>query len=403
MRKFIVFILTIGLVLGCVFLPYTAQAQTLREAYAELEKRKKDAQNNQYQQGVTQDELTDTQKQIQKMAANIEQTKEDIEQTKEDIENLNKEMEKKDGELRELAVFQQISDGETAYLEYALDTESMTEFIYRMAVIKQLMEYNAKLMKEMEQNIKDKQQKTKDLEKQEKSFEKQKKELEAKTASLELKQEQLEIGYSTILEDIKAQQALLEDAEARGCKLDDDINNCGESLPNNTRFLRPTTGYRITSVYDPSGTHPSRQDLPVAWRPHTGTDIGATSGTNVYAIGYGVVTRVSYESCGGNYIWIVYKMNGSYYSSGYYHLSKQLVKVGDTVTPNTVVGKVGSTGSCTTGPHLHFEMTKGARYVTAGLYGVPKSQCFSSGVSKWRIDPTTIVNLPGYWQRFDGR
>ena len=46
------------------------------------------------------------------------------------------------------------------------------------------------------------------------------------------------------------------------------------------------------------------------------------------------------------------KIRGDKCESVYAHLSKQLVKDGDTVAANTVIGLSGNTGN-STGPHLH--------------------------------------------------
>ncbi len=85
---------------------------------------------------------------------------------------------------------------------------------------------------------------------------------------------------------------------------------------------------------------------------HNGIDIAAPEGDVVVAALQGEVLEVSFNDIDGNYIKIRHGVN---IETKYCHLSETLVKVGDSVLRNQVIGEVGSTG-LTTGPHLHFEI-----------------------------------------------
>lgn len=87
---------------------------------------------------------------------------------------------------------------------------------------------------------------------------------------------------------------------------------------------------------------------------HNGVDIAAPLGTEVCAPADGKVIMVWNDSIYGGGLSIRIKhYNG--YTSGYCHLSAQLVKVDQLVKQGDVIAKVGSTGS-STGPHLHFAL-----------------------------------------------
>jgi len=94
------------------------------------------------------------------------------------------------------------------------------------------------------------------------------------------------------------------------------------------------------------------------YRIHKGVDIGLHRGDSIRAAFPGKVARVRYERRGyGRYIVIEHE-NCGITRTVYAHLSKQLVKVGQTVKAGEVIGLGGSTGR-STGPHLHFEMRIG--------------------------------------------
>lgn len=112
-------------------------------------------------------------------------------------------------------------------------------------------------------------------------------------------------------------------------------------------FIWPLPGY-------------SKISSPYGWRIcpfhgrefHTGIDIPAPSGTNIYAARDGKVVLSTYGSSYGNNVKLDH---GGGTTTRYCHMSKRLVSVGQTVTAGQVIGKVGSTGS-STGNHLHFEI-----------------------------------------------
>ncbi|HLL76899.1 MAG TPA: M23 family metallopeptidase [Pyrinomonadaceae bacterium] len=110
----------------------------------------------------------------------------------------------------------------------------------------------------------------------------------------------------------------------------------------------PVGGVRAAQVRD--SWHAPRSN----GRQHEGQDIFAPHGTPVYSATEGYVVKIGESELGGSTVF-VHGAGGRWYY--YAHLDSYApgLKVGDYVTPDTVLGRVGSTGNAAgTPPHLHF-------------------------------------------------
>lgn len=109
---------------------------------------------------------------------------------------------------------------------------------------------------------------------------------------------------------------------------------------------------RISSKFSYRRLHPVHR----IYRPHTGVDYAAPSGTHVHAVADGVVTFKGWNGGGGNTLKI--KHAGGYVT-GYMHLRGYAkgISVGTRVSQGQLIGYVGSTGT-STGPHLDYRVWK---------------------------------------------
>lgn len=115
-------------------------------------------------------------------------------------------------------------------------------------------------------------------------------------------------------------------------------------------FMRtPIDGARISSKYG-MRFHPVLHYT----RLHAGVDFAAPIGTPIYAAADGTVSTASPNKCGGNWVIIDHDKG---MQTRYFHLSRYAdgLHAGQHVTQGETVGYVGVTGTCTTGPHLHYE------------------------------------------------
>jgi len=120
----------------------------------------------------------------------------------------------------------------------------------------------------------------------------------------------------------------------------------------NTGFRFPLRSYRLTSSFGMR-----RNPVTGNMRIHQGIDLAAPAGTEVYAVGDGVVTEVGNDPVYGNFIIIRHNNN---WASLYGHLQRTGVDLRMNVKSGTIIGWVGSTGQ-STGPHLHFELRQNGR------------------------------------------
>ena len=97
---------------------------------------------------------------------------------------------------------------------------------------------------------------------------------------------------------------------------------------------------------------------------HYGIDLAADTGTEIHCFANGTVTAVGESSSYGKYL-IVSHSGG--YSTLYAHCSKVVVTSGSKVKEGQKIAEVGETGLAT-GPHLHFELHKGALYLNPVYY-----------------------------------
>nr|WP_091072169.1 M23 family metallopeptidase [Micromonospora humi] len=92
---------------------------------------------------------------------------------------------------------------------------------------------------------------------------------------------------------------------------------------------------------------------------HAGIDFAMPAGTPIRAAAAGTVVKAGDVGDGyGNSVFVDHH-NG--YLTHYAHQSRLLVDVGDRVKAGQVIGYEGATGDAT-GPHLHFEVHKGAMW-----------------------------------------
>lgn len=123
---------------------------------------------------------------------------------------------------------------------------------------------------------------------------------------------------------------------------------------NNTDLARVASGYgyRIHPIYK-------------IRKLHTGMDFSASTGTEIYATGDGVVVNVEKKNRGYGYHVII--KHGFGYQTLYGHMSKILVRKGQKVMRGEVIGLVGNTGT-SVAPHLHYEVHKEGKAVNPANY-----------------------------------
>lgn len=122
-------------------------------------------------------------------------------------------------------------------------------------------------------------------------------------------------------------------------------------IKENVSIIVPVQG-TVTSGYGP------RTPTDIISANHAGVDIGANEGTEIIAAMEGTVELVSSYGDYGNHV----KITNGEVSTLYAHCSVINVNQGDYVTQGQKIAEVGNTGR-TTGPHLHFEISREGRTV----------------------------------------
>ncbi len=105
---------------------------------------------------------------------------------------------------------------------------------------------------------------------------------------------------------------------------------------------------------------------------HSGVDLAASSGTEIFAAADGRVVSSGSVSGYGEYTCIEHT---AHLATCYAHQSTRLVTTGSLVSRGQLIGRVGSTGTSSTGPHLHFEVKVDGRFTCpASWLGRPGNQ-----------------------------
>lgn len=396
MKKIFGIFLVINL-LFCTFYVPRVDAKTLGDLKKELAEYEKQEQENKEQKELSEQEKINIQSKITDINENIVNIGNEIIELNKEVDKLNEDIALMEDEIDAILSFTQVSNGESAYLEYAFGAQDFTDFIYRIAVSEQLTGYNDSLINKYQGNIEANKQKEEKLKEKRIQLNSEQDKLHVELEKIDdyiQEINKLDKSVDEKMEDLKSRIKVYEE---KGCKDNEDINTCGKAiLPKDTRFWRPMAYGALTGYYGPNSCYYSNGKK--ICRTHNGLDMsGGVANYNdvpAYAAANGVVVSVTdiYDrngnivyKCGGRRVYIEHNVNGTVYTTAYLHLRRLNVKEGDVVNKDTVIGIIGGNpdrewwDTCSTGAHLHFE-------ISYGKVGVD--------YEARRVDPLTIVNFP---------
>lgn len=361
MKKSIFVILTLLLLI----IPTTKiNAATLRDYENKLQQYKDEQKKNNNQLNQTTGEINSSNKEIENIKKEIEKMTEEIEQMHIDSVEYQNEIDAKEIETKEILEYYQLSQGDNLYLEYAFGAETITDLVYRLSVVEQLIEYNEKTISELNDMIKANEEREKELNKKEEEMNKRQEELTEKISDLYSVKASLNENSVSVAKQIQIYEELVKSYRNLGCKSDDVIgvdcakeNNAGEWVrPIESGYVTSEFGYRWGSL-------------------HRAIDVSNKSpySTKIYPVANGRIVAKYKDYYGALTVVIEHKTaNGKYYSSLYTHMSKYNpnIYVGMNINTSTYIGYMGATGYAY-GPHLHLEIAP------CRLYNQYDSNCSS--------------------------
>ncbi len=396
-KLYICFVVTVLLIPGNVFAKTIAQFESEVNKYtAELaEKQRRKAKNDA--------EVAQVEKNIKSIETQIITTENEIKSLEREIEESNQKIAEKNEESKKIIQYYQIENGDNIYLEYVFGSQSITDMVYRLSVTEQLTEYNDRIMQELRKLINDNK-------KNKVALAEKRNELKSLKKNLENEKERIEADTKGIVESMPSIETRIKEAKANlsyyknlGCGINEDITACqfrvmqgtGSSLPSVGTFQRPieygTYSRGWTGNYAHRGVDMSSSNKSIAIHPIAEGEVAAIYQDNcsnswcISAGGY----------CQGNakIIVIRHNYNGGYIYSMYVHLSRYgNYSVGSKVTKASIIGYMGTTG-CSTGPHLHLEITR--------CHWKAQGGCTYKEFEKQSINPVSLgLHFPYSWSNF---
>lgn len=375
-RKGIVFFMLLGMLLplaGPEMIP-TAQAgkvtqeeiNGLKDKASQIAKDKKDLQA-QINSVRADKKEAQTQKNLLEQKINLIQS--EIENLLGQIEGYNQLIALKEEEIadtqaqtdRQYELFCQRvrvmeEDGEVSYWGILFSSKDFSDLLDNFMMVEEIIEYDNSVMESL-LALQEK------LKQDKAALDATKAELETAKASQEAAKQELnaqEREVDALIAQINSKEDELEKREAELKKaaiaMDAEIKKKEKELaaqianvPSESGYLWPLpASYNTLSSLFAGRKHP----ITGKYHSHTGIDVPAPKGTNIYAAKSGVVTTSAYHWSYGNYV-VVSHSDGT--STLYAHMSKRNATEGKTVKQGAVIGYVGSTGS-STGNHLHYEI-----------------------------------------------
>lgn len=167
------------------------------------------------------------------------------------------------------------------------------------------------------------------------------------------------------------------------------VNADGVGGEDNSAIRLPVQG-RLTSGFG-ERFHPILGYV----RFHSGVDLAASPGTPIVAAADGRVISAGWH---GGYGEQVALAHADGLETSYGHMSRIAAQVGQVVRKGEVIGWVGSTG-LSTGPHLHFEVTKNGRPVNPMAVRLASGPGHLEGEKLHQFDATLRGLLLGASQR----
>jgi len=267
-------------------------------------------------------------------------------------------------------------EGDVNYLSMLMGSESFTDFLSRIDILSNMIEYNKNVIlnvqksKEYYEDMKTSQE---IVLKQQNDYIKDLSENIKEVEGWRKSADEAINEAARKIEENKAAQAEFEQqeklAQAEIARLQKEMQALQESQKKYVggTFLWPldTANNEVTSGF-------GNRKSPITGRPehHNGIDIRAPKNANIYSVNDGTVILMTYSTGYGNYIVVDH---GGNIATMYAHATSfnKNLKVGSTVKRGDVIAYVGSTG-WSTGNHLHFAYLKNGEYANPLLNGLNK-------------------------------
>jgi len=352
-------ILAVLLLAVCPADDISDKQKELQRIQAELQRNQRLIQLTKIKENASLRDLTLLNRSLSKVQNDLKYNQQKLTQHTEVLQKTSEELNRNDAEykrrvaLSKLRIREMYKTQDLGWLTLLLNNNSFGGLIENTYYYRKLLERDLHNINQARTAKQEVERKKEDLEYQKNIIESTKKSIEQQKVIYERRSEQQKQIYN----DLRAQRLRYEketDALLRNSQeVETMIKKLMMENPNaeargTGKYIWPVRGV-ITSTYG-RRVHPV---FKIA-KMHTGLDIGVAHGTPVKAADYGIVT---YSDWWGGYGRCIIIDHGRGYATLYAHLSKQIVKKGDRVDKDQVIGNVGTTGY-STGPHLHFEVRK---------------------------------------------